>query len=140
MDRPLRRIIDGVESIRFPVHQDHRGGLVAIDHQQGLPFELKRVFYVFDVPGAAERAGHAITADCVCIAARGSLDLTVLNGRETGSLRIDHPSLGVWVKAGIFMRASGFSADALFLVLSSHCFADVEYKAEPFFYRSRDPR
>ena len=96
------------------------------------------MFYVFDLPALAERAGHAISADSVCLAVRGSLDLFFSNGRDTGTERLDDPSVGLYVQAGVFMRASHFSPDAIFLVLSSQCFADVDYTAEPFFHPSGD--
>lgn len=127
-------IIDGAARLRFPVHRDHRGALVAFDAFQGLPFALKRAFCVFDVPAGQERAGHAISSDCVILATVGAFDLHLANGRERATVRLDDPGLGVHVQPGIHLRATGFLAGSVMLVLASQHFSEVRYADEPFFY------
>lgn len=133
-DVRARPLIAGVALITFPAYRDQRGVLVAFDHLQGLPFALRRVFYVLDVPSGAERAGHAVSADCVCLAAQGALDLHFANGREQGSARLDDPTVGLHVKGGILLRASDFAPGSVMVVLASEHFADVRYESHPFFY------
>lgn len=134
----VETLIDGVALMRFPAYRDQRGVLVAFDHLQGLPFELRRVFYVLEVPAGAERAGHAVSADCVCLAAHGAFDLHFANGREKGSVRLDDPGAGLHAKGGIYLRASSFVPGSVMVVLASAHFADVHYSEHPFFYDAGD--
>ena len=127
-------IIDGAAILRFPLHRDNRGALVAFDHLQGRPFELKRVFYVFDVAAGSERAGHAVSSECVALAPCGAFDLHVSNGREQASVRLEDAAMGLHAKAGIYLRATNFAPGSVMLVLASQYFADVRYSAEPFFF------
>jgi hypothetical protein len=127
--------IDGVSLIEFPVHRDARGNLIALDRQQSLPFEPRRVFYIFDVPSGAERAGHAISSDAVLIALQGSLQVVCDNGTEQQSYRLSGPTAGLHVRAGIVVRTREFSSGAILLVLSSTTYSDVSYSQVPFFGR-----
>lgn len=136
---PDSRIIEGVDAVWLRVNRDSRGSLIALDRQQGLPFELKRVFFIYDVPASVQRAGHAISAESLYLAARGCFDLEFDNGREQASFRLDRPERGVHVREGVFIRAREFSPDALFLVLSSKDFEEVTYASEPFFFPVRNP-
>ena len=137
-DSPLGgSIVEGVEAIRFRLHSDRRGNLVAFDRQQGLPFDLRRVFLVYDVPASAERAGHALSAEALYVAARGALTLALDNGREQAVVRLDNPEIGIHVHAGVFLTARNFTPDALFMVLSSRDFAEVTYAPGPFFFQNR---
>lgn len=128
------QVIDGAAILRFPLHRDNRGALVAFDHLQGLPFELKRVFYVFDVAGSNARAGHAVSCECLILAPSGAFDLHVSNGRDEASVRMEDAVTGLHASAGIYLRATNFAAGSLMLVLASQCFADIRYSAEPFFF------
>lgn len=135
------RIIEGVDAVCLKVNRDSRGSLIALDRRQGLPFALKRVFFVYDVPASMERAGHAVSAESFYLAARGSFELEFDNGRERAVFRLDSPEKGVHVRGGVFLRARNFSDDSLFLVLSSQEFEDVTYASAPFFFpdRGSDP-
>lgn len=130
-------IIAGLRILRFPVHRDQRGALVAFDHNQGLPFELKRSFYLFDVPEGESRAGHAVTSELVCVALRGSIEIWSDNGRDQHTIHLDAPTEGVHVSAGVFLRIGNFSADALVTVMASETFAEVRYAAEPFYFSEK---
>lgn len=128
------QIIDGAALLHFALHRDNRGALVAFDHQQGLPFELKRVFYVFDVAAGSERARHAVSCESVVLALGGAFDLHCANGRDEACVRLADPAIGLHAAAGIHLRATNFAAGSVMLVLASQCFADVRYAAEPFFF------
>jgi hypothetical protein len=132
---PEGRIIEGVEAIWLKVNRDSRGSLIALDRRQGLPFDLRRVFFVYDVPASIERAGHAVSAEAFYLAARGSFELEFDNGSERAAYRLDTPERGVHVREGVLVRARDFSKDSLFLVLSSQDFEEVTYESEPFFLR-----
>lgn len=126
--------IEGVHLLRLAVHKDPRGALVALDDRQGLPFRLKRVFYMFDLPAELNRANHAVSAHQMLSAPRGAVTATCNNGREIASFRIDRPDKGLYVEPGVHLQLSGFAKGTVLIVASSQSYSDVRYFDRPVYF------
>jgi UDP-2-acetamido-3-amino-2,3-dideoxy-glucuronate N-acetyltransferase len=111
-----------VESVlvEVPTYRDARGTLVAVEVEDVVPFEVRRVFVVSAVPAGARRAEHANrTCAEALLAASGSLTVDVDDGWSVSSHRLDSPSRVLVVPAGQWLTCRDFSADAALVVLAS---------------------
>lgn len=110
--------------LRLPTFEDYRGTLNVIEALRHVPFEIKRIFYIYDVPCGAERGGHAHDAcEQVLIAIVGSFDV-LLDGER---VHMDHPAQGVYVPCGITIDMKAFSPGAVCLVLASEYYDAEDY-------------
>lgn len=116
------------------------GSLTYVEGPGIIPFEPRRVFYVYDLEEDAKRAGHALVS-CrqVLIAVAGSFDVLVDDGAGRAQFRLDRPSLGLYLPASLWRELAGFSAGAVCLVLASDPYDEASYirnyatfKAMPF--------
>lgn len=108
--------------VHFEIHEDERGCLIAINGGKEIPFDIKRIFYIFDVPRYAERAKHShIECRQILIAVNGSLDINI--GYDKYHLKFRDQ--GLLLEPGEFVKLHNFSEDAVCLVLCSE-----EYKPE----------
>jgi hypothetical protein len=114
--------------IEFPVVQDQRGNLTFIEGGEHVPFEIKRVYYLYDVPGGATRAGHAHRElEQVLIAASGSFDVTVDDGTSRDTVTLNRSYFGLYVPNYIWREVVNFSSGAVCLVLASEHFEEADY-------------
>lgn len=111
-DRDRPRLLD------IEVHRDGRGALVALEARGNLPFDLKRAFFIFDVPPREVRAGHATTCRQLLVALRGSCAVDAGQGAERQSFHLGSPARALYVAKGEWLSLHGFSADALLAVLA----------------------
>lgn len=116
-----------VELLKIPVVEDLSGNLAFI--QSGiLPFEFKRVYYLFDVPSSAFRGGHShIEQHEVLIALSGSFEVTVNDGKNKKSFLLNKPNVGLHLPKGIWRELENFSSGAVCLVLASDLFEEADY-------------
>jgi glyoxylate utilization-related uncharacterized protein len=114
--------------MNFPhFYEERRGDLVAIEGNHHIPFEIKRVFYIFDVPHQAERAGHAHkTCEQILIAISGECEVEI-NG-ETWCLYL--PSEGLYIPPGNQIILRKFTSRCVLLVLASEHYSDEDYENE----------
>lgn len=108
--------------IQFPCFRDERGCLSVADYEAcgELPFEIRRVFWVYGVPGEARRGGHAHrTCEELLIAVSGSFEVEVFDGHGRQSFCLDDPSEGLHVPANVWCELKHFSEGAVCLVLAS---------------------
>lgn len=116
-----------IQLLKIPVVEDVRGNLGVID-SGFLPFEFKRVYYLFDVPSNAFRGGHShIKQQEVLIALSGSFEVTVNDGNKRGSYLLNKPNVGLLIPAGIWRELENFSSGAVCLVLASDIFMEEDY-------------
>lgn len=120
--------VEGVTIHRMPLRRDLRGSLVATEFGDDLPFEPRRAFVVFDVPGVEVRGEHAHRA-ChqflVCV--RGACALAVDDGRNRETLTLDHPTIGVHVPPMVWSSQFQHTPDGVLLVLASHAYDPDDY-------------
>ncbi len=113
--------------IKFPVVEDTRGNLAFIQNDI-LPFEFKRIYYLFDVPNNAFRGGHShIKQDEVLIALSGSFEVTVNDGFQKKSFLLNKPNVGLHISTGIWRELQNFSSGAVCLVIASDVFNEDDY-------------
>jgi len=119
--------IEDIELLKIPVVEDLSGNLAFI--QNGvLPFEFKRVYYLFDVPSSAFRGGHShIEQHEVLIALSGSFEVTVNDGKSKKSFLLNKPNVGLHLPKGIWRELENFSSGAICLVLASDIFEETDY-------------
>ena len=116
-----------ISLLKIPVVEDLSGNLAFI--QNGvLPFEFKRVYYLFDVPSTAFRGGHShIEQHEVLIALSGSFEVIVNDGKEKKSYLLNKPNVGLHLPKGIWRELENFSSGSVCLVLASDIFEEADY-------------
>lgn len=120
--------VQGVTLHRLPLNRDLRGSLVASEFGNDIPFEPKRCFVVFDVPGSEVRGEHAHrTCHQFISCVRGGCSLVVDDGNGREEFRLDHPGLGVHVPPMVWATQFRHTSDAILLVLASHHYDAGDY-------------
>lgn len=114
--------------IDFPKIIDPRGNLTVAESMQHVPFDVRRVYWTYDVPAGESRGGHA-HKQCreVIIAVSGSFTVTLDNGNEKQSFHLNHPWQGLLVETGIWRTLDDFSSGAVCLVIASELYDEDDY-------------
>ena len=107
---------------------DPRGNLTVAEQLSEVPFDVKRVYWIYDVPGGESRGGHA-HRHCreMIVALSGSFDVTLDDGTERHTYHLNHPWQGLLVETGIWRTLDDFSSGAVCLVLASDAFDEDDY-------------
>jgi hypothetical protein len=107
------------------------GNITAIEGSIDLPFDIKRIYYLYDVPGGAERGGHAHKElRQLIVAASGCFDVLLDDGKNKKVVQLNRPYYGLYVVPGIWREIINFSSGAICLVLASHLFEKDDYLRE----------
>ena len=114
--------------IELPKIIDPRGNLTVAEQLRNIPFGIKRVYWVYDVPGGESRGGHA-HKKCkeFIIAVSGSFHVTLDNGKEKTIYLLNHPYQGLLVETNIWRTLDDFSSGAVCLVLASEPYDENDY-------------
>lgn len=116
-----------IQIIDIPTIEDYRGNIAIIENDV-LPFEVKRVYYLFDVPSSAHRGGHAHKElRQVLIAVSGSFEVVLNDGKETKKIILNKPNKGLLINANIWRELENFSSGSVCLVLASDVFYESDY-------------
>lgn len=119
-----------IELISIPKIEDNRGNLSVIENQT-LPFEFKRVYYLYDVPSGAERGGHShVEQKEFLIALSGSFDVVLNDGIEKKTITLNKPFEGLLINPGIWRELNNFSSGSVCLVIASAVFDESDYIRE----------
>lgn len=114
--------------IDLPRIQDPRGNLTFIEGSNQVPFPIERVYYLYDVPGGAERGGHGhIDLRQVIIALSGSFDVALDDGREKKVVHLNRSYQGLYVERLIWRDLRNFSSGSVCLVLASIKYDEADY-------------
>lgn len=117
--------------IDLPKIVDPRGNLTVAAGLKDVPFEVKRVYWTYDVPSGESRGGHAHRCcEEFIVAVSGSFDVTLDDGRERRTFHLNHPYQGLYVGTGIWRTLDDFSSGAVCLVLASEGFEEEDYIRE----------
>ena len=120
--------LDKVRIIDFPKICDPRGHLSFIEGGCHVPFAIKRVFYIYDVPGGASRGAHAHKENSsVLIALSGSFDLHLSDGEREMIITLNRATKGVFIPPGIWDSMHNFTTGTVCLALCSHYFDEEDY-------------
>lgn len=114
--------------IQFPKISDHRGNLTFIEERKHVPFEVRRVFYVYDIPSGEDRGAHAHkTLEQVLICLSGALDVHLDDGHETETVHLNRPWLGLYLPPMIWASEGNFDSGTVYLVLTSDLYDEADY-------------
>lgn len=114
--------------IQFPKIQNRAGNITPIQNNIEVPFEIKRVYYLYDVPGGESRGAHAHKElEQLIIAASGSFDVTIDDGENKKTISLNRPNFGLHLKPGMWRELSNFSSGSICLVLASLMYDETDY-------------
>lgn len=120
--------LEKCQLINFPKIEDSRGNLTFIEGGRHVSFDIKRVYYLYDVPGGAERGGHAHkNLSQVIIAMSGSFDIVLDDGRGKKRVHLNRSYHGLYVCPMIWREMDNFSSGAVCLVLASNLYDEADY-------------
>lgn len=121
-------MIDSCVIIDLPKIQDPRGNLSVIEGGIQVPFDIKRVYYLYDVPGGSSRAGHGhLELQQFFIAMSGSFDVTVDDGTRRKKISLNRSYYGLYVPRRMWREVDNFSSGAVCLVLASTLYDKNDY-------------
>jgi hypothetical protein len=106
-------------------------GNIAVIENDVIPFDIKRTYYLFDIPNAAKRGGHShIKLQQVLIAISGSFDVVLKDGKSETKVSLNNPTHGLLIEPAIWCDLERFSIGAVCLVLASETFDEADYIRE----------
>jgi dTDP-4-dehydrorhamnose 3,5-epimerase-like enzyme len=112
------------------IHQigDRRGHISVVENNKEVPFEIKRVFYLYDIPGGESRGAHA-HKEChqLLIAASGGYQVEVNDGINTNVFTLNRPNHALHIPPGIWASEINFASGSICLVLASHVYVEEDY-------------
>lgn len=114
--------------IELPVIENEAGNITPMRNNEQLPFDIKRVFYLYDIPGGKDRGAHA-HKEChqFLIAASGSFEVVLDDGVNKRTVVLNRPYFGLHIPPGIWAAEQGFSSGSICLVLASHKYDESDY-------------
>ncbi|WP_396151606.1 sugar 3,4-ketoisomerase [Flavobacterium sp.] len=116
-----------IQLIHIPKIEDPRGNLSVIEHEV-VSFDIKRVYYLYDVPAGAERGGHAHIQQREClIALSGSFEVILNDGKTEKTITLNKPFEGLLINEGIWRELKNFSSGSVCLVIASEVFEEADY-------------
>jgi WxcM-like, C-terminal len=120
--------IDRCRLIEFPRISDPRGNLTFVEGGNHIPFDIRRVYYLYDVPGGATRAAHGHrTLSQVMIAMSGSFDVTLDDGQAKRKFHLNRSYYGLYLPPMIWRDLDNFSSGSVCMVLASEVFDESDY-------------
>jgi hypothetical protein len=120
--------IDQVQEINLPKILDERGNLSFIEYPNHIPFDIKRVYWIYDVPGGEKRGGHAYkNLYELIIAISGSFDVIIDTGLEIKKITLNRSYKGVYIPKMVWRSLDNFSTNSLCLILASNAFDQEDY-------------
>jgi oxalate decarboxylase/phosphoglucose isomerase-like protein (cupin superfamily) len=109
-------------------HSNRKGNLSVVQNGDAIPFDVKRVYYLYDIPGGEGRGAHAHRAlEQLIIAASGSFTVTLDDGKRKRTFFLNRPYQGLYVKPGMWRDLADFSSCAVCLVLASDVYKKEDY-------------
>ena len=114
--------------VELPKVESPTGNITSLNNSIDIPFDTKRIYYLYDVPGGVDRGGHA-HKDLyqVVVAASGSFDITLDDGVRKKTITLNRPYFGLLVVPGIWRELTNFSSGAICLVLASSKYDELDY-------------
>lgn len=114
--------------IELPQIKSRAGSITPISSYKEIPFKIKRVYYLYDVPGGETRGGHAHKKlEQLIIAASGSFDVVIDDGKIKKIVNLNRPNYGLYITPGIWRELINFSSGSVLLVLASLEYTEKDY-------------
>lgn len=123
--------IEQCKLITLERHHHDNGNLSAVENCNNLPYDIKRVYYLYDVPGGEERGGHS-HKECYefIVAVSGSFDIEIFDGKEKKVISLNRSNIGLLVVPGIWRVLNNFSSGSVCLVIASQEYNEDDYVRE----------
>jgi len=120
--------VEDCKVIDLPKIHNGAGNLTVLENSQEIPFEVKRIYYLYDVPMGAERGGHGhFKLEQYVIAASGSFSFVLNDGENEKKVFLNDPSKALNIKPAIWREIRGFSSGSICLVLASEVYSEEDY-------------
>ncbi len=117
-----------IKKYTFQIHGDDRGQLIALEEMKDIPFEIKRVYYMYDTVDGVRRGFHAHKClEQILICIHGSCKILLDNGKEKEIVPLDKPYEGLYVSNDMWREMYDFSPDAVLMVLASEFYDESDY-------------
>jgi len=127
----IKNTIYNCSIIQLPKIHNRAGNITALENDISLPFDVKRVYYLYDIPGGAGRGGHAHKElQQFIVAASGAFDVLIDDGINKKVVHLDRPYIGLHLVPGIWRELLDFSSGSVCLVLASHVYDEKDYIRE----------
>lgn len=128
MTEKMIQSLDNCKIIDLPKISDPRGNLTFAEQFRNVPFDIKRVYWTYDVPGGESRGGHAHKElQQLLVAMSGSFKVVLDNGVERKEVLLNHPWQGLTIVPGIWRTLEDFSSGAVCMVLASELYTEDDY-------------
>ena len=116
------------EILELPRINNRSGNITAIENREEIPFDIKRIFYLYDIPGGESRGAHA-HKKChqFLVAASGSFEVQLDDGKVKKLVMLNQPFIGLHIPPGIWASEVNFSSGVICLVLASHKYDENDY-------------
>lgn len=118
------------DCVILPLTKMHNraGNITIVEGEMNIPFEVKRIYYLYDIPGGENRGGHAhMELSQLIVAASGSFDVLLDDGMNKKIVTLNRPDYGLLVVPGIWRELMEFSSGGICLVLASHKYDELDY-------------
>lgn len=123
--------LDNCRIVDLPRIRHDNGSLTFFQNSPEAPFPVKRVFYLYDIPGDSERGGHSHhQAQELIVALSGCFDVVLNDGHQSRRFTLNRPYRGLYIPAGIWRELNNFSSGSVCLVLTSEKFDEDDYVRE----------
>ena len=114
--------------ITFDKNHQIKGNLTAVTNGNHIPFDVKRIYYLYDVPGGLSRGGHAhIDLQQLVVALSGSFDITLDDGNAKRTFHLSRPNTGLIIPSGLWRELNNFSSGSICMVLASELYSEKDY-------------
>ncbi len=121
-------IIDNCKLVDLPKISDYRGNLSFVESNNHIPFDINRIYYLYDVPGGAERGGHAHKElHQLIIAISGSFEVTLNDGKDSVTYLLNRSNKGLYICPLIWRDLKNFTSGSVCLVLASDFYSEEDY-------------
>lgn len=117
-----------IDLISLPKILDPRGNLSFVESENHIPFEIRRVYWIYDVPGGEIRGGHAFKEQKeVVIVLSGSLDVVIFDGEKKEKISLNRSYYGLLLQNGLWRHMENFSTNTVVMIVSSTTFDENDY-------------
>jgi len=126
--QPVTNTIDDCQVIDLSKIHRSSGNITVVENEINIPFKVKRVYYLYDVPAGEDRGGHAhYQLEQYIIAASGSFDVTLDDGKNTKTISLNRPHLALHIVPGLWRELDNFSSGSICMVLASNKYDEKDY-------------
>lgn len=109
-------------------HEHEKGNITVVENNKDVPFEVERIYYLYDIPGGESRGAHAhYNLEQLLVAASGSFDVTLDDGGVKRTFTLNRPYQGLYIKSGLWRELNNFSSGSVCMVLASEKYDEADY-------------